>query len=403
MAKHIFRLITTLTFLLLIRSDPIKVDAQSQIEVINPVANYSFGEWISFEADLPPSLSVQEVQLIITIRGQVSPIVLNAEIEADNHLFYLYDFKELGNIRAFSEINYQFNLILESGDQLLSSDHSFIYIDNRYDWQAYDLGEPFVVSWYEEDFNFGKSVMDTALKSIENTKKFISLPANEIINIYIYNNAVAFRNAVNLSGMAWVSGHADPDMNVIIILIPPGSEQILEIERQVPHEITHLRMYQMYPERYNNIPKWLNEGIASLTEFYPNPDYDLILETNDIAATLLNFNQLCDSFPLDAANAGLAYAQSVSFVQYLHRTFGSAGINELVSAYANGQSCEGGTLSVFGSNLSEIERMWMNNRFNQNPFIAIIGDILPWMILLVLLLLGPSILIIINRRNLKKV
>lgn len=403
MAINIFRLLTALTILFLLRIDPVKVEAQSRIEVINPVTKYSFGEWISFEADLPPTISVKRAQLIIKVKGLVSPIVTNAEIEGGDHLFFLYDIKQLGNIRAFSEINYQFNLILESGEQILSSDYSFVYVDNRYDWQEYDLGGLFVVRWYGEDFNFGKSVMDTALKSIQNTEKFINLPANEIINIYIYNNAVAFRSAVNLSGMAWVAGHADPDINVIIILIPSSSEQILEIERQVPHEITHLRMYQMYPEQYDNIPEWLNEGIASLTEIYPNPDYDLILDTNASQATLLNFDQLCESFPLDAANAGLAYAQSVSFVRYLHSTYGLAGINDLVSSYANGQSCQGGILTVLGSNLSQLERMWRNTRFNQNPLITIARDILPWMILLVLLLLGPSILIIVNWRNIKKV
>jgi len=52
-------------------------------------------------------------------------------------------------LRAFSKIEYHFEVGLQSGEVLTSPTAELDYIDNRYNWQK-KMENPFQVHWYEE-------------------------------------------------------------------------------------------------------------------------------------------------------------------------------------------------------------------------------------------------------------
>ena len=61
---------------------------------------------------------------------------------------------------------------------------------------------------------------------------------------------------------------------------------------------------------------------------------------------------ICDAFPLDASRAYLAYAKSQSFVRFLRDTYGTASLQALVSAYADGLGCEQGVTRALNTSLA---------------------------------------------------
>ena len=68
-----------------------------------------------------------------------------------------------------------------------------------------------------------------------------------------------------------MAGHAAPDLGVVLISIPAGPDEGLEMQRQIPHELMHLAQYEVIGENFTNQPYWLIEGMASEAELYPNP------------------------------------------------------------------------------------------------------------------------------------
>jgi hypothetical protein len=207
---------------------------------------------------------------------------------------------------------------------------------------------------------------------------------------------------LNSAIVPWIAGHADPSRGIIMVTIPPGPAQSLEIRRQVPHELNHVLLYQKLGERYQLQPRWLMEGLASNAELFPHPDYPLLLEKAPARGVLIPFEQLCSSFPTDAANFQLAYAQSSSLVWYLQSEYGTNGLEALLSAYGGGLGCERGAETALGAGLSELERDWRQVTFNESPWRNSLQNILPWLFILLAATAPPFILLLaenLQKRN----
>jgi hypothetical protein len=161
--------------------------------------------------------------------------------------------------------------------------------------------------------------------------------------------------------------------------LAPGGQQSLEIERQVPHEVAHLILYQgLGPQGYSNLPAWLNEGIASNVEIYSDPLRREWLRVANEMDGLYPFFSLCAAFPQDEAAARLAYAQSASFVRYLLDTYNPTGFATLVEAYVDSGDCLNAPLASFGKDLNQLDAEWRAANFSQANAVVQAVDALPW-------------------------
>jgi hypothetical protein len=149
-------------------------------------------------------------------------------------------------------------------------------------------------------------------------------------------------------------------------------------------------------ESYNNLPQWLNEGIASVAELYPNPNYPGYLEQANTSQALIPFSELCDAIPEDADQAIVAYAQSESFVRFLYNRFGTDGLETLIEAYADGAACEEGLQTAFNQTLSQLDHQWQVETFNivTAPEIEPSQEFLSWGGLFVLILFVPLVILV---------
>jgi hypothetical protein len=153
-------------------------------------------------------------------------------------------------------------------------------------------------------------------------------------------------------------------------------------------------LYQLTDPGYNNLPTWLNEGLSSQVELYPNSDYPILLEDAVKRGALIPMASLCHTFPRDASSALLSYAQAASFTKYLYNTYGTTGLVDLVKAYANGLDCERGAEQALGKSLTQLERSWHNDILAVDTVQAAINNLLPWLILLATILVVPTIIAI---------
>ena len=270
---------------------------------------------------------------------------------------------------------------------------TFKYLDNRFTWQS--LEElPFRVYWVEGDLSLGQAVLDAARLGLKRAQSLVDVPVPQELDIYVYPRSSDLQTALQLGGFALVAGHASPELGVVMISVTTGVTQRQEIQRQIPHELLHVLLFTKLGDRSENIPVWLSEGLASLGEATPDPDYYLLLEDAIRNDALLPMESLCRSFRLEASLFYLSYAQSESFTRFLYDNYGSSGLEELLSRYADGVECVRGLEIVYGIPMARLESEWVRqvNRGSRN--LGWFEPLLPWLVVLGAAMIVPIFLVI---------
>jgi hypothetical protein len=360
--------------------------AQSGGEVSDVRVEYKFGEQVNFLARIQSSIPIQNA--MVTFRtsdgiAQTQPVSVNPDGTAG----YIYD-ASLNALPPFAHIVFWFDVALADGTSFTSGNYDFTYADNRFPWQEREEGA-LRVHWYDGDAAFGAAVLDAARRGLDSARALVPMEPTGTIDIYVYATAADLQGALVLGGQSWVAGHASPELGVVMISIPPGPEQSIAIERQAPHELTHVLLYQSLGPKYNNLPIWLTEGMATSAEIYPNPDLDAALAAAVESNSLLPLAELCAAFPPDTGRAFLAYAQSKSFVRFLLDNYGTTGFSALISAYADGMDCEEGARRALEQPLSQLEVRWRESTLGENRSGVIVGNLFPYLLVLGLVLFVP--------------
>lgn len=348
---------------------------------------HEFGEELIFEARFEIEPAIEQGSVYMRVEGELDTRVAAVEFTPPDRLTLRYTFEDRP-IRAFSEIEYWFELTLVDGSTYTSKHYSHYYEDNRFEWQERTQAE-FRVHWYEGNEAYGQSLLDVAIIGREKVRTILPLETPEKIDIYAYASGVDMRTALQLAGLNWVGAHTDPDLNVMVLSLPPGPEQRFEMERQIPHELMHIMLYNRLEGAYTRLPIWLNEGLASIAELYPNPDYLVVLENATEKETLLPLETLCTQFPRDASGAYLAYAEAESFTRYLYNQYGSSELENLVSIYEDGIECQRGFEIAFGTTLRQLERNWQREALDSDPLVQAAINLSPWITISLVVIVVP--------------
>jgi hypothetical protein len=267
-----------------------------------------------------------------------------------------------------------------------------------FNWQTLESGM-LKVHWYEGDANFGQEALETAEAGLESMGRLLPPDLRQPIEIFIYANVNDFKSALASGREDWIAGHVDPEQGIVFVLIEPGAEQGIVMEQRIPHELMHVILFRRFGSGYTSIPGWLREGMATLAELYPNAEYDRVLKDSATGDALIPVKDLCTSFPDSTADAFLAYAESRSFTNYLYETYGSSGLVNLATVYADGVDCEHGTERAFGVSLSVLESQWRSSVSGRNPVFNGLQNIAPYLVLLCLILVIPMVGILSTLRK----
>jgi hypothetical protein len=387
-ARHrIFSFITLILLSWILLLKPNQAQAQEGIEVEDARAEVEFGITITFTAKIRAASPITQATLLFRGASEEITRVETLQTAGDGSVSFVYD-ASVNAFPPFSEIVYWFQATLGDGKTYTSPSFSVRYDDNRFPWRE-TPGEIVTIHWYAGDDAFGAAASDSAGAGLFRMKDFIPLSLNDPIHIYIYSNVKDLGDTMLLGGREWAGGHAHADLGVALVAIAPGANQFTEMDTLIPHELAHVMLYRALGDQYETQPAWLVEGIASMVEGYPNPDYARALEIASVNDTLIPFMDLCASFPADSGSAFLAYAQSQSFVAYIRDSFGSSGLARLTATYADGFECDLGATKALGASLSQLDSRWRENVLGQNRGGAALRNLLPFLLLLVLVLIVP--------------
>jgi hypothetical protein len=376
-------LLITMVMMVVMGVSPSAANAQALPLTTDTSVTYQFGEQIEFQLSVDSMENVEAIWLFVQPVGMG---IANFSVPLEETGLHVIAIKpEQLLLRPYSDVDYWFQIEFADVPSIKTDTNRFRYLDNRYDWRRIQNNQ-FELYWLSGNEDFGLAALNSAQQAwLQLAEQFSEEPVNPVI-IYIYPDADALQSALALANMDWVAGHADPQINVILLSIAPSPDQRLEMQRQIPHELAHLFLYAQTAEGYRYQPVWLMEGLASGAELAENEEYTAALSRAADRKEFIPMADLCQSFPQQTEQVYLAYAQSASFTEYLQNEYGYEQLRGLMEKYAEGVGCEAGFLQTYGLSLSKAQAQWQKDTFRSTVLSAFAVNMSPYAILLVILM-----------------
>jgi hypothetical protein len=364
--------------------------AAQGITVVESKASYSFAQQVTFTLQATSNAEITKVYVFFRATGEerTEAAIVAVEPGLEINARHVHELRR-APLPPFAAVTFWWRIENSAGASVTTETQQFQYTDNRFRWEQLSANG-LTVHWIEGhgDPIFGQAALDIAQASVEDINVELRAPAPESIHVYIYDAQPNLNAAMVLTGREWVSGQAHPELGVAVVAIPFEEGYTSRMDRYIPHEITHLLVYQaVTPVSYRYVPEWLDEGLATAHERLPTPEYAIALEEAHAQGRLLPLEDLCVPFSPDSQTAFLAYAQSSSVVQFIRERYGAQGVRALLAAYADGASCRGGVQEALNISLNGLETAWRASLEPQAPWRALVDQVGVWVGLWLLSLL----------------
>jgi hypothetical protein len=365
------------SLLLLLAAGPLAAQTQpaGQKEPIagSSHATYEFGQVMRFSLIARGEADINGVTLFVRAPELLYTLIVEVEVErgrqvvAEHHL-------DLTQVRLppFAPVTFWWRVTDVAGNSVLIPERVLEYGDDQFVWQqmaAETASGPIRVYWTGDDVAIGQAALDVAAEVMPRLESIVPVAWQEPLRIYIYPSAADLRAALRLTGRDWVGAHAHPELGVILVTASNPRTAVVDLRQSIPHELSHLFLYQATGTGYAGVPRWFDEGLATLFETVPNPAFELVLEEAVVAGATIPFAELCYNFPVNDDNrrVTLAYAQSASLVRLIQAEYGNNALNQMVRAFVDGADCQSAVKRVLGISLAELNLYWLRSQQAQSP------------------------------------
>jgi hypothetical protein len=242
----------------------------------------------------------------------------------------------------------------ESGNELAVAEQELFLEDPRYEWQEIRSDELVLFSAVPNEA-VNQALWQAANKALERLENDVGPRPVGLVKIYNYPTTQDLRDAVVYT-RDWTGGMALSAYETILLGV---NQHNLEWgERVIAHELAHIVIHQLTFNCLGDLPRWLNEGLAT----YIEGDLDDYLQASlDQAVTddaLLSLRSLGSSFPTSSKRADLAYAQSRQVVGYLIEIYGSEKMAALLQAFKVGNTYDQALQQVYGLDTQGLDNEW---------------------------------------------
>jgi hypothetical protein len=272
---------------------------------------------------------------------------LTATAKADFSIYY---------VPAGIDLTYHW--VITFADESVSESQSSVvtWIDKRFDWEKREGNGVEIYSYGRSD-SFLDFVVDTSNKAVQDMTALYNPPSVLPIRIWLYDSREDFNGTLASNSETWAVGAAYPSLQVILAVIPDKSRS--EVERVLPHEISHQILSQATLNPYNAPAAWIDEGLAVVAQIGGKSTYQDTVDEALRKGDLISLGGLTASFPYDPDQASIAYGESYLVMQYILDQYGPEAIQRIIAAYRAGNSHDDVIQIALGMSVDDLEQGWI--------------------------------------------
>jgi hypothetical protein len=336
-----------------------------------PTATATFGTSVDFVQPVTIAGQVRRTEILLAEPGADGPFVQPVDLKAGappTALRYSID-ATTDHIYPNTVIGARWRVVLDDGSTVVGPSVSVRYDDTRFDWQT--LSASIIrVHWYSGPGSFGQRARDIGQKAIDDTSSLLGVTETEPVDFFVYADQGAFYDALGPGTRENVGGQANADIRTLFALITPAEINATWVSIVIPHELTHLVFNTAVQNPYHFPSRWLNEGLAVyLSQGYDGADRSAV-QAAARDGSLMPLDALIGQFPTTIDRFSLAYAESVSAVDFLVRTYGRSALVALVRSFGGGLSDDEAFKGALGVNVDDFQKRWLADLNAIEPTVA---------------------------------
>lgn len=329
-----------------------------------PTATASFTNGVTFTQPVTVTQEVGRAELLLTVANAIGPTVIEVPGPAGTGattLRYLLDPAADGYMPPNTSLIGRWRLVSadDPTDVEVGPPVRVTYQDDRFDWRS-EAGDLVKVHWYEGSGAFGSRALQVGEDAVRQVADLLGVTESDPVDFFVYADQSAFYDALGPGTRENVGGQANSEIRTMFALIPTDEIDDPWVGIVIPHELTHLVFDTAARNPYHFPPRWLNEGLAVyLSQGYDPSDRGAV-EGAASAGTLIPLDGLTGQFPTSYERFSLAYAESVSAVDYLIREDGRDALVSLIRSYAQGRTDDEAFSAALGVDMTAFGEAWLD-------------------------------------------
>jgi hypothetical protein len=349
------------TILLLVLLLPVGVSAGGSLSVTESSVTVDFPASLTFNISATSDVNITDIRLHYTIDRMhfadvVSEIPVGFTPATRVKTQWLWDMRKTGGLPPGSKVDYWWTASDAGGNQLETLPAEVQIADNRYKWQTLKQGLV-MLYWYKGDNAFASELMDATQQALERLSENTGAELENSVSIYIYASAADLQGSM-IYPQEWTGGVAFTEYGVIAIGIGTDSASIEWGKGAISHELTHLVVHQITFNPYNDLPTWLDEGLAMYSEGELDISFISALSSAEKNNMLISIRSLASPFSAFTEESILSYAESYEVVSYLISEFGRDKMLELLDTFKQGSGYDEALNTVYGFDMDGLNLRW---------------------------------------------
>jgi len=327
----------------------------------NPQTSAKYNQGVDFSIDLASSEAPSRVELHLMFPGSTGPLVVqlaDTPTRGSSTLHYTLDTSGGGHLMPNTPITSSWAAYPQGGGAPVnSSAKTFLYLDDTQNWQTLNDGIV-TVHWTHGAQSFGQKAAQVAVKAISTDAQLLGIDENKPVDFFIYADDASFRAALGPGARENVGGTAITSIRTLFAEFTPDILNDPWVGVTITHELTHQVIDDATSNPYRSLPRWLNEGVAVYQSESNTSQYRSLVGGAISSGDLLPLTALGWQFPTDPNKTALAYAEAVSAVDYIARTFGKPALVKLILAYKNGPTDDEALTTAVGQDMATFQNGW---------------------------------------------
>ncbi|MFC1915307.1 peptidase MA family metallohydrolase [Chloroflexota bacterium] len=343
---------------------PVPVQAADGLTILNSSVEVDFPLKLNFSLSAESDASITDIRLHYTV-DQMSHARVTSEVYLEFvpatmvEVEWSWDTRKTGGLPSGSNVEYWWTVEDARGARIETRPTRVRVDDARYSWQSLTEGKV-TLYWYKGDELFARELMNVAHQVLIRLAKDTGAVPEKPVKIYIYADYQDLRGAM-IFPQEWTGGVAFTRHSTIAIGIAP--DNLDWGTGAMAHELTHLVIHQMVFNPYNDLPTWLDEGIAMYAEGSLEPVFVTLLSKAIEEDSLISVRSLSSPFSAYAEESALAYAQSYSLVEFLITNYGQSRMLELLNTFREGSGYDDALNKVYGFDMEGLDSLWYSYLF----------------------------------------